>query len=78
VGAVEDAFRVTVSALNRRLDRYAGTDPATISAYAVPVRPMLGVSLSRGRYSIITRVRGNARKAGDLTAGEAELRSLPT
>jgi len=45
---------------------------------AVPVRAVLGDSLSPGRYGIITQVRGNARKAGDLTASEVELRSPPT
>ena len=37
-----------------------------------------GDSLSPARYSIISQVRGNARKVGDLTAGEVELRSPPT
>ena len=53
-------------------------DSATIAAFAVPVRAVLGDSLSPGRYGIITQVRGNAWKAGDLTAGEVELRSPPT
>ena len=60
--------------LEQRVQYLAPGDSANIAAFAVLVRAVLGDSLSPGRYGIVTQVRGNAWKAGNLTAGEVELR----
>ena len=64
--------------LEQSVQYLAPGDSADIATFAVPLRAVLGDSLSPGRYGIITRVRGNAWRAGDLSAGEVELRSPPT
>ena len=53
-------------------------DSGAIAAVTIPVRAVLGDSLPPGRYRIETRLFGNGWKAGQLTAGEVELRLPPT
>lgn len=52
-------------------------DSADVVSLSVPVRAVLGDSLPAGRYRLTARGAGNVWEAGELRAGEVELRVQP-
>jgi hypothetical protein len=64
--------------LEQRVQYLAPGDSADVAEFSVPLRAVLGDSLSAGRYRIQARAGGNAWKAGYFSAGEVELHPPPT
>ncbi len=60
--------------LDQLVIELAPGDSAHVASLAVPVREVLGDSLPPGRYRIRARLTGNGWQAGELGAGEVELR----